>query len=239
MKYILITRPDEDAQSTALQMRTLGFEALIAPALIIHDTDHVLVDTPCDALLFSSAQGVRAVMRRHPPAAILSRMVFAVGDHTAQAARDAGFTTVHNARGAMADLAALVQKTLPGPGTLVHYCGVDTREDPATYLPGWRIDGISLYRAAPVDHLPATALAALRAGQVRAVLFYSARSAESFCKALLKDVPQADCSGTKALCLASPVVDSLGQYPITWADILVSKTPDQNGMFALLETLKS
>jgi uroporphyrinogen-III synthase len=236
-RIVLITRPAEDAAETAAAVAALGYQAMCAPVLSIHDIDVTLPDpTRYQGLIFSSANGIRALIRRHPLAAYFSLPVFVVGDHTAIAAQAAGFTDVRNAKGTMQDLIALVQNQATAPSRLLHLRGADLREDPVT-LTDIPIDGITLYRADPVDHLDEEALATLRAGTVEAVLFYSARSAESFVSALKKDWPEADLRATKALCLADSVVESLHRF--NWAAIHVSLTPDQGGMLRLTKSLKT
>ncbi len=237
---VLITRPVEDVAETIRLVAAMGFEAMHAPALEICDTDDPLPDIAVAAgLIFSSARAVRALMRRCPAEVWLSRTVFAVGDHTAQTARDSGFVDVRSAGGNMADLAGLIRESCP-PCTLIHCSGADIRDDPAALLPveeGWHVRRVVLYRALPVGHIPDQVSGTLRQGRIRAILFYSARSAESFLSALVKSQPQVSCDTAKALCLAPPVVDSVQKFNLSWDGVCVSKTPDQAGMMALLGTL--
>lgn len=244
---VLITRPLEDAPETAQQVRAMGYDVLFAPALVIHDTGAALSDFGPDfgpdfdgaqGLIFPSAHAVRALLRLNPPAGIFSRTVFAVGEHTAQAARAAGFHDVRSGAGTMASLIPLIRQTYPDPVPLLYLSGADIRDDPGLLLPqsqGWQVTRLIVYRAVPADHIPADALDALKTGQVHTILFYSARSAESFLAALLKDWPEAGCATARALCLAPPVVDSLHKFHLSWAAISVSETPDQAGIMALLE----
>jgi uroporphyrinogen-III synthase len=238
---ILITRPHDAALETAQLVKKMGFDTLLAPALRIQDTNQPLPDlSAAEGLIFSSAEGVRALMRQNPAPVIFSKTIFAVGDHTAQMARDAGFECVLSAAGTMTDLAALIRQHYVAPVALVHISGADTQNDPALLLPrseGWHVERIIVYRAVPIDHIPTEALTALRAGQVYAIVFYSARSAEGFLNALIRDWPQAICPKTRALCLAPPVIECVRKFNLQWADIFVSKTPEQAGILALLETL--
>jgi len=239
---VLITRPAEDAHETALLIRGMGFDVMHAPSLEIQDTGEPLPDFVSDGLIFSSAHAVRAFMRREPPPEYFSRIVFAVGAHTAQLARDSGFLDVQSAHGTMTNLVALIRRSFTPPRVLVHISGADIREDPARSLPlteGWNIRRAILYRAVPVGHIPDAVLHALQMKQFAAILFYSARSAESFLNALVRAWPQASCNATRALCLAPPVVESVHKFKLPWAGVHVSKTPDQAGMMALLEMLET
>lgn len=235
---ILITRPEEEAAATAEMVKNCGFDPLCAPVLELRDTGAALPDPSLyNAVIFSSAAGVRAFQAGDSDPRWFSKKVFAVGPHTAAQARQAGWRDVVSAAGTMADLVVLMRETLAPPARLVHFRGRDVRHDPAADLEpdGYRVDGIVLYRADPAPALPAPVVAALRNSEIAAVLFYSARSAQAFIAALRRDWPEADLRGTKALCLAHSVVESA--MGLNWAEILVSPTPDQAGMQSLLNQI--
>ncbi|HEY8190064.1 MAG TPA: uroporphyrinogen-III synthase, partial [Micavibrio sp.] len=238
---ILITRPREDAAETAAQIEAAGFDVLSAPMLEIHDTGIPLPNpSACQGLIFSSAHGVRSFMRRGPEAEFLSMPVFAVGDHTAREARQAGFADIRNASGTMKDLVGLVRDSMTPPLRLLHVRGRDVRDDPAALLDrnaGWMIDGITLYAADPVETMPSDAMEVLAAGLVDAVLFYSARSAQAFASAVLKAGQPVDFAWTRAFCLSDSVVESIRRF--NWADIRVASYPDNAGMMALIKTLET
>lgn len=238
---ILITRPVEDAAETARMAEALGFTPLIAPVMAVHDVDATLPDPALyKAILFSSANGVRSFERRMTRTAYAHLPVFAVGEHTALVARNAGFTTVHCGSGTMASLIPVIQRELNVPARLLHLRGRDRREDPRHYLAlndGWAFDDVILYETRGVDRFDPAVMSALRSGAVQAVMLYSAKSAECFVAALHRDWPDASLPGTKALCLADSVVESAGQ--LNWAEILVSRSPDQAGMTRLLKSLKA
>lgn len=238
---VLITRPADDAADTACMVDALGLIPLLAPVLAVHDVAVNLPDPALyQAILFSSANGVRSLQRRKIGSDYLDLPVFAVGEHTAQAARQMGFKTVHAAAGTMASMTPLIREKLGDPARLLHVRGRDMREDPAHSLnpaEGWIIDGVVLYQADPVQRLDPAVVAALREGQVQAVLFYSAKSVESFVLALQRDWPDAALPGTKALCLADSVIESARR--LHWAEILVAQTPDQVGMTRLLKSVKA
>ncbi|MBI2234386.1 MAG: uroporphyrinogen-III synthase [Micavibrio aeruginosavorus] len=213
-------------------------DPLCVPVLEIRETGAALPDPALyKAIIFSSAAGARAFAARGADPRWLSKKVFAVGEHTAALARQAGWGDVVSAAGTMVDLVALMRKTLAPPARLAHFRGRDVRHDPAEDLEpdGYRVDGIILYEANPVPTLPPHIVAALQNSGIDAVMFYSARSASAFAAALRRDWPEADLRGTKALCLAHSVVESA--MGLNWAEILVSPTPDQAGMQSLLKQI--
>lgn len=226
---VLITRPEEDAVETAAAVDRLGFHAVCVPVLKINYTDSALPEAAqAQGLIFSSANGVRAFLRDDLAFTFFEKPVFVVGDHTAEIARQGGFTDVRSASGAMKDLVALIRKDMVPPARLLHIRGRDVRENPAILLPrfeGWVIDGIVLYAAETVTTIT------LPDGPIAAALFYSARSAEAFTKA----VPEGRLRGAKALCLSQSVLESLKQEQ--WAEICVSRHPDQTSMMELVQGL--
>ncbi|PWE18197.1 uroporphyrinogen-III synthase [Marinicauda salina] len=170
---VLVTRAAPGARATAAKLERAGFDAVLAPV-----ADIVFEDDPPDlagiaALAFTSPNGVRAFARlserRDPP-------VFAVGDATAEAAREAGFASVRSAQGDGADLARLIAKARPG--RVLHVRGRDLAFDLAGALAeaGIAADETIAYRAEPVDALPPGAIEALRSGCD--VLIHSRKGAE-------------------------------------------------------------
>src|SRR4051812_49138915 len=86
---VLITRPLEDAEETGRQLALRGHEPLVAPLLSTQffDGPEVALDG-VQAILATSANGVRALARRTPRRDVA---LFAVGPQTAAQAQSLGF----------------------------------------------------------------------------------------------------------------------------------------------------
>ena len=94
---ILVTRPLEDGRQIAARLAEMGHQALLAPLLeprFFDGPEPALDDV--QAILATSANGVRALIRRTPRRDI---PIFAVGPQTAEEATKAGFTEVRSADG--------------------------------------------------------------------------------------------------------------------------------------------
>lgn len=101
-----MTRTEPGASRTATRLAARGFEPLIAPVLAIRPILQPAPDlTGITALAFTSPNGVAVFADL---SADRSLPVFAVGDATAERARQAGFATVASASGALSDLAWLI-----------------------------------------------------------------------------------------------------------------------------------
>jgi uroporphyrinogen-III synthase len=231
---ILLTRPREDTAALAEKLTAAGHDVLSEPMLEIRFVPGAGVDLDgAQGLLFTSANGVRAFAaaeeRRDLPA-------FAVGDATAAAARRAGFARVESAGGRVDDLVLLVRDRLvPGAGALVHAAGRDVAGDLAGNLSpaGFEVRRAVLYTAEAARTLSAETARALRAGEIDAVLFYSARSAQTF-RRLIDEAKLAFSLGrATAFGLSQAAVEPVKSLP--WAHIEIADRPDEGAILRLLE----
>ena len=114
---VWVTRAEPGAARTAARLRDMGFEPVVAPLLTIKTLTPPVPDLDAfAALAFTSVNGVVAFAaltprRDHP--------VFAVGDATAQAAREVGFGAVRSASGDLHALARLIAGDLRHAALLV------------------------------------------------------------------------------------------------------------------------
>jgi uroporphyrinogen-III synthase len=218
--HIAITRAMPDAESTARLVRDRGATPIVAPLLRIAKCAYDSNVDGAQALLFTSAAGVRAFAPASRAGAIPA---FCVGDATALAARAAGFADVRSADGDAAALAHLALTSLkPAGGPLIHIRGAHVAGDVAGPLQaaGFRVESRIAYTAAPVDALPAA-----YAETVDIILFYSARAALAF------DSLGGDSAGRTAACLSQGVADTLKPG---WARVIVAARPRED---ALLEAV--
>ena len=174
--HVLLTRPEADAARTAQALTARGHTALVAPLMRLETIDGAFGGSFA-AVLLTSANAARALTSR--ARAELTRLpTFTVGARTAQAAREAGFTQVESADGALADLVRLVSARRPGD-RLLYLAGEDRAGDLAGDLAahGIAVETVVVYRTGPVEALPRDAVQALTDGRIDAVLHYSRRSA--------------------------------------------------------------
>lgn len=115
-----MTRTEPGASRTAARLIARGFEPLVAPLLAVRPILQPAPDlSGIAALAFTSPNGVAAFADLTPDRSL---PVFVVGDATAERARQAGFSRVTSASGALSDLAWLIAAEAPGrvlvPGAL-------------------------------------------------------------------------------------------------------------------------
>ncbi len=234
---VLVTRPKEDSQALADALRDRGHEVLLQPLLVIKPEAPAgsLDLRAIQALLFTSANGVRALANR---SARRDLPVFAVGDATARAARNAKFAEVTSAGGDVEDLARLVAERLdPAAGPLVHGAASLVAGDLKGRLEaaGFTIERRVLYRAEPVPALSAEIEAAWIQGGIDAALFFSPRSAESFAAIVRARDLAAAASLCHALSLSPAVAEILEQLP--WASVRTAEQPTTEALLKGLDVL--
>ena len=232
--HLIVTRPREEAEELARQLQSRGHRVLIEPMLTIQAKADANLDLDAAAaLLLTSANGARA-LARHTARRDLA--ILAVGDATAMAARQAGFTDVAAGQGDVAALAALARRRFgPRDGVLVHVAGSAVAGDLGA--DGYKVRRAVLYDAATAERLSAASRAALAAGQIDGVLFFSARSAATFVKLLLRDGLGEACRGVELYGLSAAVAEAAAEVP--WRRRNIAAMPRQDDLLALLRNCEN
>jgi uroporphyrinogen-III synthase len=239
---ILVTRPYPDNEATASALRGRGHEVLLAPMLrfeaIASGAD---LNGRYDAVIATSANALRAVdLAGHP---ILARPLFAVGEHTAEAARAAGFNKVLSADGDAGNLRALLRahvkaKELKKTARLIYLAGADLSRDLAGELAadGFDVATRTTYRMVALPTLPRDALDAFAANRIEAVLHYSARSARAFVEAVRGAGIEISALSVPQCCLSASLAAILREAGAT--RVHVAASPDEKALFeALVERI--
>jgi uroporphyrinogen-III synthase len=224
---VLITRPREDGEAIAVRLTQAGHQPLLAPLLAPRWFNGPPLDLAgIDAVLATSANGVRALIRRTERRDV---PIFAVGPQTTEEARAAGFTRVENADGDAKALAAAVPRWL-ATGTLLHVCGEQNEGALAETLmaKGYAVRREILYVVEAL-FFPEDVRRALEAGKVDAALFFSPRSARVF----MQQAGTMPLQTVSALCI-SPATATVLPAPV-FRDIRVAAKPNQDALLALLD----
>jgi uroporphyrinogen-III synthase len=233
---LLVTRPHEDAVSFAELLRARGHIPIVAPIMDVrpHDGPPIALEG-VQALLATSANGVRALALRTRKRNVA---LYAVGPQTAEAAKSAGFKTVHSAEG---DSTALVEfvadRADPAKGLLLHAAGAETagRLRQALQAKGFKVETMVLYDAVPASELPDTAKDALRDGSLDGALLFSPRSAKTFATLTTEAKLEASCGRLDAFCISPATAAALS--PLSFARVSVAGAPNQDAMLALIPPL--
>jgi uroporphyrinogen-III synthase len=227
VKRIWITRARPGAEATAARLAALGFEPLVAPLLALRFIPGGEIDLAgVSALAFTSANGVAAFAARCPDRSLPA---FAVGDTTAAAARDHGFTRVISAEGDAAALTAVIAARGVPAGEVLHPGPAEPAGDLVGDLAAWgvRARAITVYETAPCAPDPA---AAGLIGAAHAVLLHSPKAAH----ALVAHLDADPAPHLAAVCLSAAVA-----APLTGADLAAIGIAARPNERALLDALRA
>jgi uroporphyrinogen-III synthase len=237
---VLVTRPHPDSETTAQGLRARGFEVLLAPMLRFEPVafaDNAEVDY--GAVVATSANALRAIEPQLAASRLTRLPLFAVGEHTASAARNAGFSKVLAAKGDAVGLRDLVlesmrAKALKKASVLLYLAGADLARDLAGELGerGFSVVTQTTYRMIPVPSLPREVCDAFTANAVEAVLHYSRRSARAFLDAVRADGVEISALAIPHCCISAAVASVLRDAGAT--QLMVAATPDENALFGSL-----
>jgi uroporphyrinogen-III synthase len=235
---ILVTRPHPDNQATAMALRARGYEVLLAPLLrfeTVATGDDL--DAGHDAIIVTSANALRALdLAGHP---LLALPLYAVGEHTAEAARACGFAKVISAGGDASGLRRLLRaqvkaKEMKKTARLIYLAGADLSRDLAGELgaDGFHVTTRTTYRMVALKTLPRESVDAFAANRIEAVLHYSGRSARAFVEAVRGAGIEISALSIPQCCLSSNLAAILREAGAT--RVHVAATPDEKALFEAL-----
>lgn len=237
---VLVTRPHPDDEATAAALRDRGFDVLRAPMLRFEPVPFQDdADARYGAVIVTSANALRAIAPHLAGSRLVKLPLFAVGEHTAAEARNAGFGEVIAAKGDAGTLRDLVlarvkSKQLKKASPLLYLAGADLARDLAGELgeKGFTVVAHTTYRMAPVPSLPLEICDAFVAHEIEAVLHYSRRSAQAFLEATRAAGVEISALALPQCCISANVASVLrdaGATQVTAAD-----SPDENALFEAL-----
>ena len=238
---VLVTRPHPDDEATAAGLRARGFEVLLAPMLrfepVAFDDDE---EMRYGAVIVTSANALRGIAPHLASSRLAELPLFTVGEHTAAAARQAGFSKVISADGDASGLrdtvlAAVKAKQIKKAGTLLYLAGADLARDLAGELGerGFTVVTQTTYRMVPVPSLPRDACDAFAANRIEAVLHYSRRSARAFLEAARAGGVEISALAVPQCCISAAVASVLRDAGAT--QVLAAASPDENALFEALD----
>jgi len=237
---ILVTRAHPDNEATAAALRQRGHEVWLAPVLKFeplpfrHDPE-----AHHSAVIVTSVNAIRAVTPRLAELNLAGLPLFAVGETTATAAREAGFTEVIVAAGdavsLLATILASAERLRTEKDGLLYLAGMDFARDLAPELgnAGFSLTTLTTYRMSTVGHLPHKVCAGFASHQIDAVLHYSRRSAWAFLDAARAEGVEISALAIPQCCLSQNVADVLREAGAT--QVGVAAAPDEIALLATLE----
>jgi uroporphyrinogen-III synthase len=238
---VLVTRPQPDDEATAAGLRAKGLSVLQAPMLRFEPVAfHDDADASYGAVIVTSANALRGIEPHLAGHRLLKLPLFAVGEHTASAARRAGFTQVISSNGDATSLresvlAGVKAKALKKASTILYLAGADLARDLAGELGerGFTVVTHTTYRMVPVPSLPREIGDAFAANRIEAVLHYSRRSARAFLDATRAAGVEISALAIPQCCISDAVASVVRDAGAS--HVMVARIPDENALFEVLD----
>jgi uroporphyrinogen-III synthase len=215
-------------------LRARGHEVLVAPLMQV---EPVAADIRASwaAVIITSANAPGAIAAHPARDALIKLPVFAVGRRSAEAARQVGFSDVIAAGGDVRDLVRLiVARRANAVRPLLYLAGEDRAADLIGELTarGIAAEMRIVYRAASAPFPPALT-AALKAGEIDAVLHFSKRSADNYLAGARQAGIAEQALAARHVCLSAPIAELLADAGAS--RIAIAKRPDEAALIAALE----
>lgn len=237
---VLVTRPEPDNEATAAALRAKGFEVLLSPVLRFEAVAFEIdPDVRYGAVVVTSANALRALASHPARESLLKLAVFAVGQHTAEAARQAGFQDVVAASGDVAALRDVIMKSVRAKAlpkaAVLYLAGADRSGDLAGELRerGLGVVTVTSYRMAPVANLSREVYDAFAAHRIAAALHYSRRSARAFLDAVRVGGVEISALAVPQCCISGTVASILRDAGAP--HVVVARAPAENAVFEVLD----
>jgi uroporphyrinogen-III synthase len=238
---VLVTRPEPDNDTTAAALRARGLEVLLSPVLRFEPVAFEIdPEVDYDAVIVTSANALRALAAHPGRGSLLKLAVFAVGGHTADAARDIGFHDVTAAEGDAISLRDLVMnsvraKVLAKNATILYLAAADRSRDLAGELGsrGLNVVMVTSYRMAAVAQLSREVCDAFAAHRISAVLHYSRRSARAFLDAVRVGGVEISALAIPQCCISGAVASILRDAGAP--HVVVASAPAENAVLEALD----
>jgi uroporphyrinogen-III synthase len=235
---LVLTRPQEDSERSAVSLRASGHTVLVAPLMRVETID-AAIRPHWGAVIVTSANAAAVVAAHKARDALIKLPLYAVGKRSADAARAAGFADVTSAGGDLRDLLRIISARQPdAKAPLLYLAGEDRAGD---LIGDLAVHGIAaelavVYRAVTAP-FPPDLIAALKAKAVDGVLHFSKRSADNYVDGAKKAGIVAQALGVRHFCLSAPIAEPLAAAGV--AGIAVAKRPDEAALIALVAAAKA
>ena len=230
---MLITRPEPDAQATRERLAALEIAAEVMPLMTRQTLKvHLPPAEGFAAVALSSTNALRALAETASLEPLLDIPVFAVGDRTAHEARQLGFARVTAAGGTLESLTTMIARAqLDGP--VFYPAGRHLSGDLAHALApyGLMVVTVPVYEMVAETSLREDIAAGLGAGRFGAVLFYSRRTAEIFCRLVGDVIAPTERRKLPVICLSEAVASPLLEHH--FSRVLLADHPSEDAMLAL------
>ncbi|MBL4907170.1 MAG: uroporphyrinogen-III synthase [Sneathiella sp.] len=222
---LLITRPVESSEKLARRLASMGHDVVLCPLLHIEFREAgPLPLNGVQAFIVTSANGIEGLIKRTGNRDL---PLYAVGEKTAEAAKEAGFKNVLSADGDVDTLTALITKSaVKSDGDLLHVGGARLAGDLKVKLEhsGFSYRREILYDAVDETDFQKDAIRALEDETLDGVVLFSPHTAKIFATIIEHKGLSPHLKGVTAWCLSNNVAVEIADLPFKESFIAPSPT---------------
>ena len=232
----MVTRPEPDASEFAKILQSFGHEAIVEPLMRVNYRDINISLENVEALIFTSRNALRWVVRKGNLRELISLPVFVVGPATASQAKKLGFRQVHEGAGTATGLIDIIQAHISADaGKTIHISGKEVANNILPHLnaQGLWVERIIVYDTVIANTLSNNSLEILGKQQLDGVILMSPKTSKIWVN--LIRMLQIEKPPT-AFCISSATAEPLKEiknYPV-----MIAKKPNIEEMLALIESRK-
>jgi uroporphyrinogen-III synthase len=232
-KLLWHTRPRDDSAFFANELAPFGIESIIGPVLqIMKKPVTSVVERMPNALLLTSRHACHALAAM--PASWRALPTYCVGNATAKAATEHGFTRIISGTSDVQALLPRISGEVSSGSTLLYLAGDEIRADVKTMLAARGIDVTMavVYYAIAEAALAEPVRTALAEGKIGGVALFSPRTAR-IAGELMHQAGLAEAArGVTAYCFSSNVAEMAASMP--WAGVHTCQAPTRRAMRELI-----
>lgn len=234
---LLVTRPEPDATREAETLTALGHDPVRAPLLEIEFLQDVPLNlNGAQAIVITSRNALRALGTHPEREQAVALPLFAVGEATAWAARQLGFTEVTIGPGTGAGLPPIIcTEVHPDHGPLLHIGAEKVAYDLKGTLEedGFELRRVVLYRSHAVEELSEEIVEQLKHGDIDGVLLMSPRTARAFARLIQRYGLVTQVKGLVCYCLSKAIAEAVVPLGV---DARVPQFAREEDLIALVES---
>lgn len=210
-KCIIITRPIDDAKTTAEILTDNGFDYFIEPAMsveIIKNENLKNKFSNYEAIIITSKNAIRALKEY---GGYESYKIIALGETTNSFAKGLGFITTEYAGENIKELQKFIEASYTGK-KLLYASGEVITKELNIYNCGADVIRIPVYKTTPSVHLSEKFIEHLRNGKFSAIMFFSSKTAEIFNELINKHQLEKHKGTLHAICLSNNIAEKIKNY---------------------------
>lgn len=233
-QMILNIRPAIDSRRDAVTLSRRGVASACLPVMEIVTLVPQLPNArEIAGVVFTSRHAVSAFVDAMDTADWWRIPVFAVGQATSAAAREAGFVSIFNGLGGGAGLVPAILQHVPVRQERILWpAAVDKSFDMASALTlhGYDVQTLDIYVAQPRVNFTTNEMRPLREGAVSGVIAMSSRSVQLFCKLLKEQGLDSRRTQITLIVGSQSIADAAGPG---WRQIHVARKPRRSRLLAI------